>query len=210
MFNLEELIKTAGYLGLAGIVFAESGLLVGFFLPGDSLLFTAGILASQHYLNIWWLMPILFVAAVVGDSVGYAFGRKMGPKIFKKEDSLFFHKDHILKAQAFFNKHGGKTIIIARFVPVVRTFAPIVAGVGSMTYSRFIAFNIVGGFLWAVGLTFLGYAAGKSIPNIDAYIIPIVLGIIILSAMPPVIHVLRDANQRKAIIGKLKSIIFRS
>lgn len=202
--DLETLIKTAGYIGLFGIVFAESGLLIGFFLPGDSLLFTAGILASQHYFDIAMLCGVLFVAAVAGDNVGYAFGKRMGPRIFKKEDSLFFHKDHIQKAQQFFQKHGGKTIIIARFVPVVRTFAPIVAGVGHMEYKRFFAYNLLGGLLWAVGLVLLGYVAGKSIPNVDAYIIPIALVIIVLSALPGVVHLLRDAEQRAHVWNKLK------
>lgn len=202
--DLETLIKAAGYIGLCGIVFAESGLLIGFFLPGDSLLFTAGILASQHYFDIVVLCVVLFVAAVAGDNVGYAFGRRMGPRIFKREDSLFFHKDHIQKAQQFFHRHGGKTIIIARFVPVVRTFAPIVAGVGHMEYKRFFAYNVVGGFVWTVGLALLGYAAGKSIPNLDAYIIPIALVIIVLSALPGVVHLLRDAEQRAYLWNKVK------
>lgn len=204
MFNLESLIRTVGYVGLFGIVFAESGLLIGFFLPGDSLLFTAGILASQHYFNIYLLCALLFAAAVIGDSVGYAFGKRMGPRIFKKEDSIFFHKDHIVKAQDFFNKHGGKTIIVARFVPVVRTFAPIVAGVGHMRYSRFLLFNVVGGLLWAVGLTVLGYILGKSVPHIDAYIIPIALVIIVISAAPGVWHILKDAEKRQRILNHLK------
>lgn len=187
-FDLVELIKLAGYLGLFAIVFAESGLFFGFFLPGDSLLFTAGFLASQGYLNIFWLVPMLFVAAVLGDSVGYWFGKKVGPKIFKREDSLFFHKSYLEKARAYFEKYGPKTIIIARFIPAVRTFAPIFAGVGQMEYKKFLTYNIVGGFLWAVGLTVLGYLLGNTIPDVDKYIVPIVLGIIVLSVLPPIFH----------------------
>ena len=135
--DLISLIKTAGYLGLFFIVFAESGLFIGFFLPGDSLLFTAGFLASQGYLNIWILAPLMFVAAVLGDNFGYAFGKKVGPALFNKEDSFLFHKDHLVKANDFYAKHGPKTIVMARFLPIVRTFAPILAGVGKMEYKTF-------------------------------------------------------------------------
>lgn len=194
--DLAEIIRAAGYFGVWGMIFAESGLFIGFFLPGDSLLFTAGFLASQGFLNIWVLAIGSFVAAVVGDSVGYTFGRKVGPAIFNKEDSLLFHKDHIHTAQLFYEKHGGKTIILARFMPIVRTFAPILAGVGEMRYSTFLAFNVVGGFLWAVGVSVLGYFLGQTIPGVDKYLLPIILLIIVLSVAPGVIHVLRDANSR--------------
>lgn len=206
MFDLVELIKTAGIIGLAFIVFAESGLLIGFFLPGDSLLFTAGFLASQGILNIWLLLPILFVSAVLGDSVGYAFGKKVGPKIFTKEDSLFFHKDHLIRSQAFFERHGGKTIIIARFLPLVRTFAPILAGVGAMHYRSFLIYNVIGALLWAVGLTLGGYYLGKVVPNADHYLLPIIAGIIILSASPTLIHICRNKETRQRIIIQIKKI----
>src|SRR3989344_5579457 len=134
--DLESFIKTAGYLGLFFIVFAESGLFIGFFLPGDSLLFTAGFLASQGYLNIWILAPLIFFAAILGDNFGYAFGAKVGPALFTKEDSLLFHKDHLVKANNFYAKHGPKTVVMARFLPIVRTFAPILAGVGKMEYRQ--------------------------------------------------------------------------
>jgi len=202
MFDLIPLIKTAGYLGLFGIIFAESGLFFGFFLPGDSLLFTAGFLASQGFLNVYILAPLLFVAAVAGDSVGYAFGYRVGPKIFKKEDSIFFKKEYLVKAQEFFAKHGGKTIILARFVGIVRTFAPILAGVGKMHYRTFLAYNLIGGLLWAVGLTFLGYFLGRTIPNVDKYLLPIILGIIFVSFLPTIFHLLRDENLRKKLFGK--------
>ena len=203
MFDLIPLIKAAGYIGLFGIIFAESGLLIGFFLPGDSLIFTAGFLASQGFLNIYLLAGLLFIAAVVGDSVGYAFGYRLGPKIFKKEDSFFFNKENLVKAQNFFIKHGGKTIILARFILVVRTFAPILAGVGRMHYKTFIAYNIVGGFLWAVGLSFLGYFLGRTIPGVDKYLLPIILFIIFVSILPNVIHILRDEKIRNKLFGKL-------
>src|SRR3990167_4377739 len=154
--DLIELIKAAGYLGVFGIVFLESGLMVVFFFPGDSLLFTAGFLASQGYLDIKILIAGCFVAAVAGDSIGYYIGAKLGPMVFKKEDSIFFHKKHLEKAQAFYDKHGGKTIILARFMPIIRAFAPVVAGAGKMDYKRFVFFNLIGGILWAVGITLAG------------------------------------------------------
>lgn len=198
MFGIDliELLKVAGYTGIFAIVFAESGLLIGFFLPGDSLLFTAGFLASQGFFDIRVLALLCFVAAVVGDSVGYAFGFRVGRKIFNREESLLFHKDHLLRAEKFYQKHGGKTIILARFMPVIRTFAPIVAGVGNMTYSKFLMFNVVGGFLWAVGLTVLGYFLGAVIPDVDRYLLPIVVGIIVLSILPSAIHILKNKEDR--------------
>lgn len=201
MFDLVTLIKTVGYLGIFGIIFAESGLFFGFFFPGDSLLFTAGFLASQGYLNIWPLVILCFVAAVTGDSVGYAFGRRVGPRIFSREDSLLFHKDHLKRAQKFYEVHGGKTIILARFMPVVRTFAPIVAGVGQMRYGRFLAYNVVGGLVWGVGLPLAGYFLGQNVPGIDQYLVPIILGIIIFSVLPSAIHILRDPRQRQNIVS---------
>lgn len=198
-----DIIKTVGYIGVAGIVFAESGLLIGFFLPGDSLLFTAGILASQGYFDIYWLCVILFFAATIGDSVGYTFGYRLGPKIFTKEDSLFFKKEYITKTQSFYDRHGGKTLIIARFVPVVRTFAPVMAGVGKMSYKHFLSYNIIGALLWAVGLTLLGYFLGQTVPNVEKYVVPGIVIIILLSISPGFYHVLKTKESR----AKLWSII---
>ncbi|OQA03776.1 MAG: Inner membrane protein YqjA [bacterium ADurb.Bin400] len=193
--GLISLIKSVGYLGLFSIVFAESGLLVGAFLPGDSLLFTAGFLASQGYLNVWLLIVVLFIAAVLGDSVGYTFGRRVGRRIFRREDSLLFHKSNLEKAEAFYEKHGAITIVLARFITIVRTFAPIVAGVGKMNYSIFLMYNVVGGFLWTVSLTMAGYYLGKVIPNIDTYLLPIIALIVLISVLPPAIHVLKENRQ---------------
>lgn len=187
-----KILESFGYLGLVSIIFAESGLLVGFFLPGDSILFTAGFLASQGFFNIWLLAPITFIAAVLGDSVGYAFGQKVGKKLFQKEDSVFFHKKHLIRAQKFYEKHGGKTITIARFLPVVRTFAPIVAGMSDMQYKKFLAYNILGGFLWAVCIPFAGYFLGSLIPGVDKYLLPIITVIIIASVAPSVIHIIKE------------------
>lgn len=189
--NLIDTIQALGYAGVALIVFAESGLFFGFFLPGDSLLFTAGLLASQGFFNIYVLGFFLAVSAIVGDSVGYWFGKKVGPAIFNKEDSFFFHKNHIQKAEAFYIKYGPKAIVLGRFIPIVRTFVPIVAGVGKMKYNLFLRYNIVGGIIWSVGLTSIGYILGTRIPNIDTYLLPIVLVIIAVSFIPVVIEVVR-------------------
>lgn len=209
MFNLISLIKTAGYLGLFGIVFAESGLFIGFLFPGDSLLFTAGFLASRGFFNIWILMGLVFIGAILGDSVGYAFGYKIGPMIFKRENSLFFHKDNLEHARFFYEKYGGKTIILARFMPGVRTFAPILAGVGKMNYSTFLSFNLIGGFLWGAGLPWLGYYLGNSIPDIDKYLVFVVLAIIILSVAPTLWHILKDPKHRAKIWDIIKIKILK-
>lgn len=187
----EKLLVTFGTIGLFAIVFAESGLLFGFFLPGDSLLFTAGLLASQGKLSLPVILVGCFVCAVTGDQVGYAFGNRVGPALFRRPDSRFFKRAHLDKAQAFFDRHGSKTIVLARFVPVARTFVPIVAGVGSMTYRTFMTFNILGGFLWAVGVTLIGYILGQTIPNIDKYLLPAIAVIVVLSAIPVGIELLK-------------------
>jgi len=195
-FDLATFILAAGYIGLFAVVFAESGLFLGFFLPGDSLIFTAGFLASQGYFSIIILVAIFFAGAVLGDSFGYAFGKKTGPKLFTRENSLLFKKSHLEKARIFYETHGGKTIILARFMPIIRTFAPILAGVGMMKYSVFLSYNIIGGALWAIGVSSAGYLLGSLIPNVDKYIIPIVILIIIASILPPIIHVLRNKEYK--------------
>lgn len=206
MLSLLEILPLIGYAGIAAIVFAESGLLIGFFLPGDSLLFTAGFLASQGIFNIWWLCLLCFVAAVLGDSTGYWFGHRVGRKIFRREDSLLFHRHNLERAEQFYAKHGGKTIILARFMPVIRTFAPILAGVGNMTYPQFIAYNLVGGLAWGVGVPLAGYYLGSLIPDIDRYLIPIILGIIILSVLPTAIHMLKNKEDRQRLAASLKGL----
>ena len=203
-FDLVELIKTAGYLGVFLIVFLESGLLVGFFFPGDSLLFTAGFLASQGFFDIKILIAGCFIAAVLGDSIGYYIGSKLGPKIFTKDNSIFFHKKHLERAQRFYDKHGGKTIILARFIPVIRAFAPVVAGVGTMNYKKFVTYNLVGGILWAIGVTLAGFYLGSLIPNVDKYLLPIVGLIIVVSVLPALHHMLVDAEIRASIMNRFK------
>jgi membrane-associated protein len=202
--DLVTLIKAAGYLGLFVIIFSESGLLIGFFLPGDSLLFTAGFLASQGFLNIVWLIAITFLGAIVGDSVGYAFGKKIGPRVFSREDSLFFHKDHLDRARRFYERHGGKTIILARFMPVVRTFAPILAGVGKMQYKIFLTYNVIGGALWAIGVTLLGYGLGNTVPNADRYLLPIITLIIALSVIPSLIPFIKNKDERTQLLALIR------
>lgn len=203
-FDLAEIIKTVGYLGVFSIVFAESGLLFGFFLPGDSLLFTAGFLASQGYFNIAVLMALCVIAAITGDSVGYFFGKRVGKKLFEREDSRFFKKKHLLKAHEFYELHGGKTIILARFIPIVRTFAPIVAGSAEMTYSKFLMFNVVGGILWAAGLTAMGFALGHIIPDPDKYLLPIIVLIVLVSIAPAAFHALKDPETRAGLLKMIK------
>jgi len=203
--DLITFIKTIGYFGLFVVIFAESGLLIGFFLPGDSLLFTAGFLASQGFLNIWVLLAGTFLGAVLGDNFGYTFGRRLGPKIFSKDDSLFFHKDHIEKAKEFYAKYGGKALILARFLPVVRTFTPILAGVGQMRYKTFFFYNFTGGMIWTIGLTGLGFFLGNVVPNIDRYLIPIIFVIIFSSMLPTIFHILKNKELRDKIINFFKN-----
>jgi membrane-associated protein len=197
--DLGGLIQAIGYVGVTLIVFAESGLLIGFFLPGDSLLITAGLLASQGYFSFPLLAVLAVVGAVVGDSVGYVFGRRLGPRVFTRDDSFLFRRSHVQAASAFYEKHGGKTIILARFMPIVRTFAPIVAGVSGMSYRRFFAYNVIGGVLWGGGIVALGYYLGTLVPGIDRYILLVIAVILLASVLPPVIHVLRDPGQRAAL-----------
>lgn len=189
------IIKTLGLLGVVAIVFAESGLFFGFFLPGDSLLFTAGFLASQDLISIWWLLILCSIAAIVGDNVGYYFGKKTGPIIFQKEDSLFFHKKHIERASDFYKKYGKKTIFFARFIPIIRTFVPIVAGVASMDYKIFMKYNLIGGFVWTWGMLGIGYLLGNVLPNVEKYLTLIIILIVLTSFIPPIIEFFKQ-NKR--------------
>ena len=196
LYQFPELIRWGGYTALVAIVFAETGLLAGFFLPGDSLLVTAGLLAAAGgNLQIGRLMALLSLAAIAGDSVGYAIGYHLGPRIFRREDSRFFHRAHLLRAQRFYEKYGTKTIILARFVPIVRTFAPTLAGVGKMRYRTFLTFNVVGGVGWVCSMTLTGYLLGRSIPNVERYVHWIVLAVIVLSFLP----ILRNMRPRNPL-----------
>jgi membrane-associated protein len=208
--NLEDVIGAIGLAGIAAIIFAESGLLIGFFLPGDTLLFTAGLLAHEGVIgtNVHLMIGILWVAAVLGDNVGYMFGKRVGPRIFSKKDSILFHQDNLQRAEQFYERFGPVTIIIARFVPVVRTFAPIVAGVGKMQYRRFLAFNILGGLLWTAGITYVGYFGGSFLEargvEIDHLILPIVGLAMAVTLISPLYHILREPSARRILMQKLR------
>ncbi|MFA6524566.1 MAG: VTT domain-containing protein [Candidatus Paceibacterota bacterium] len=196
-FEILPLIKAIGIIGVFLFIFAESGLFFGFFLPGDSLLFTAGILASAGYFNVGLLFLGSFICAILGDSFGYYFGKKIGPKIFSKPDSFFWSKNNLDKTAKFFERYGDKAITLARFVPIVRTFTPIMAGVGQMNYKKFIFWNILGGFLWTGSMTFGGYFLGSYIKDVDKYILPIVLVIIFISVAPIALQFWREARKHK-------------
>lgn len=202
--DLPALVQWAGYVGLSIIIFAETGLLVGFFLPGDSLLVTAGLLASQGYINVYLLGVVLTIAAIVGDSTGYAIGHAAGPRLFTRDDSLLFKKKHLLAAADFYNKHGGKTIIIARFMPLARTFVPVVAGAAAMSYRRFWIFNAVGAISWVWSMLLIGYVLGRYVPGVASRIDVVILVVILLSFLPAVIHWLRRrAAARAARAGEV-------
>jgi membrane-associated protein len=195
----DYLIQTFGLIGILTIVFAESGLLIGFFLPGDSLLFTTGLLvATDQYLHypLWLVCVLIVIAAVLGDQVGYLFGRKVGPALFKRPDSRFFKQENVEKAHEFFEKHGPKSLVLARFVPIVRTFTPIIAGVSRMNYRSFITFNVIGGVLWGAGVTLLGAALGQ-VEFVHQNIEGILVGIVLLSVLPIVIEYLRARGKSK-------------
>lgn len=203
--ELTDFIRVAGLLGITFVIFAESGLLIGFFLPGDTLLFTSGFLVSAGIfkIDIHLLVLALFLAATLGDSVGYAFGNKVGRKLYKRPDSRLFKKSHLEAAEKFYTKYGAKTIIAARFIPAVRTFAPIVAGASKMRYQTFLLFNIIGALIWAVGITYLGYYLGGWFESmglqVDQVLLPTLVVILLISMLPAIIHLARNPQQLKAI-----------
>ncbi len=199
VYDVEALIRLGGLTALIAIVFVETGLFVGFFLPGDSLLVTAGLFAASGHLELWSLFLFVSLAAIVGDTVGYAIGASTGPKIFTRENSLFFHKKHLITTKEFYDRYGGITIIIARFMPIVRTFAPLVAGVGGMQYSRFALYNVMGGVGWVVSMTSIGYFLGKTIPDIDRYIHVVIAAVILLSLIPGIVAFLRSRRRARTL-----------
>ena len=188
------IIQTGGYLGIAILIFAESGVLLGIFFPGDSLLFAAGLLSAGGFFSLIPLVLIVAVSAILGDSAGYWFGTKVGTNLFKRPDSRFFKQEYVTRTQKFFATYGGRAIILARFVPIVRTIAPILAGVGTMTYRKFLSYNVIGGFAWGAGMVTLGYFLGSIIPNSEQYVFPLSLVIIILSFFPIIINYFRTKN----------------
>lgn len=205
--NIDKVILGSGLIAIGATVFAESGLLIGFFLPGDTLLLGAGILASQGTLPIGWLLLTVIVSAIVGDNVGYSIGRRTGKRLMNRKDGILFRKEHIERAEKFYQDHGGKTIVLARFVPVVRTFAPMVAGMGKMPRKRFMTFNVIGGVLWGGGITLLGYWLGNKIPWIEEYISPIILGIVGISLLASIAHLFKSADTRALLRQKIKLIL---
>ena len=194
--SLEALVRWGGYVLLVAIVFTETGLLIGLFLPGDSLLLTAGLLAAAGVLNVWWLNVLLIVAAITGDSVGYAIGARIGPRLFTREKSRFFNPRHVQRTREFYARHGAKTIVIARFVPIIRTFAPVVAGVGEMAYPRFLFYNVAGGIGWVLSMTGAGYLLGSAVPNIDRHIHFVVIVVVVLSVIPIGLELLRERRRQ--------------
>ena len=194
--DVRGLVQAGGYIGLAIIVFVETGLMVGFFLPGDSLLVTAGLFAAKGDLNIVVLNLLLMSCAILGDATGYYIGKKLGPALFRKEDSLLFKKKHLIATHEFYERHGGKTIIIARFVPIIRTFAPVVAGMAGMSYRRFATFNIIGGVGWVFSMTMLGYGLVTVFPATEQHIEKVIIIVIFLSLLPGIIEFLRARARR--------------
>jgi membrane-associated protein len=199
VYNVPELVRIGGLIGLIVIVFAETGLMVGFFLPGDSLLMTAGIFAARGDLDILTLNISLILAAIAGDATGYWIGLRAGRSLFNRPNSLLFRREHLLKTQAFYEKHGGKTIVIARFLPILRTFAPVVAGMAAMTYRRFAIFNIAGGIAWVLSMTLAGYFLAQAVPDIDRYLHLLIAAVIGLSLLPGFIAWLQDRRSKRAV-----------
>lgn len=202
LLDVHFLVQTFGLPGVTAVIFAETGLMLGFFLPGDSLLLTAGVFAAKGDLSIVTLCILTFFAATIGNIVGYFFGQRVGKRLFKREDSLFFHKRNIEAAQMFYKKYGGKAIILARFMPIIRTFAPIVAGVGDMELTQFVIYSVIGSLLWAVGVALVGYYLGSLIP--DKYFEPVILLVIIVSLIPAFYHALKSKETRESLLGLLR------
>ncbi len=192
IYDVEAVVRVGGLALIVTIVFVETGLMVGFFLPGDSLLVTAGLFAARGDLNMWTLNVLVALAAIAGDTVGYGIGARVGPRLFTREDSLFFNKKHLNTTREFYERHGPFTIVIARFIPIVRTFAPVVAGVGTMSYPRFLSYNVFGGIGWVVSMTCIGYFLGKAVPNIDRHIHIVIVIVIFLSLLPGIIKFARE------------------
>lgn len=205
LYDVRGLIEWGGLLLVCGIVFVETGLFMGFFLPGDSLLVTAGIFASSGHLNLFWLLALVTLCAITGDQLGYFIGRKAGPSLFKREDSRFFKKRHLERAHAFYEKYGGKTVILARFVPIVRTFCPPVAGAARMSYPEYLAYDVAGGVLWVWGMVLIGFTLGSAIPNVDKKLHYVIGAVILLSFMPILYHAVKIRMQKSS--GAPESVV---
>ena len=199
MFDVTQIVQTGGLLLIGLIIYAESGMMVGFFFPGDTLLLSAGILAAAGQLSIVWAIIVIALAAIAGDNTGYHLGRKLGPRLFKKKDGVIFRHDYIMKAESFYEKYGTKTMLIAHFVPIVRSFAPVTAGAGKMNYKQFVIFDAIGDIVWAISVTLFGYFVGSKIPGIQKYIEPLLLGIVLVTLVPTVYHALKDPKIRASL-----------
>lgn len=204
MFNVTDIIQTGGLLLIALIIFAESGMMVGFFFPGDTLLFSAGILAAAGKLDLPLTIAVIAAAAILGDNIGYHIGRKLGPRLFSKPDGVIFRKQYIDQAEIFYGKYGSKTMLVAHFVPVVRTFAPVTAGAGKMPYKLFVLFDAIGDIAWAVLVTCLGFYLGSRVPGVEKYIEPVLILIVIIFLAPTLFHVFRDPKIRAALMRRGK------
>jgi membrane-associated protein len=204
MFDVTHIIEAGGLLVIAAIIFAESGIMVGVLLPGDTLLLSAGVLAATGKLDIVTTTTVICLAAVAGDNLGYEIGKRLGPRLFRKKDGIIFRKDYIDKAEVFYEKYGSKTMLVAHYIPIVRSFAPVTAGASKMNRKLFIIYNAIGDITWGVSITLFGYYVGSRIPGIDKYIEPLLLGIIALFLLPTIYHVLKDPKIRGAIVSKFK------
>jgi membrane-associated protein len=199
MFDVTHIVEAGGLLLIALIIFAESGMMVGFFFPGDTLLFSAGILAAGGKLPIIWTLLVIAGAAILGDNIGYQIGRSLGPRLFRKKDGLIFRHDHIMRAEKFYEKYGSKTMLVAHFIPVVRTFAPVTAGAGKMPRGKFMLFDAIGDTAWAFSITLLGYFVGSRIPGIEKLIEPVLIVIVIIFLAPTLYHIFKDGKLRGAL-----------
>lgn len=203
-FDPNEIIKSGGLALIAFMVFAESGLLFGFFFPGDTLLIASGILAAGGAFNIVTLISVVVISAILGGLSGYVIGLKAGPKLFVKKDGIVFRAEYVEKSEDFYERHGGKTIMLARFIPIIRTFAPVVAGVGKMNQAKFMVYNIIGSTIWAVSVTMLAYYFGQRIPNLDKFILPLVVAAAVFTFSPTLYHILKDPQTRRKLADKFK------
>jgi len=204
MFDVTHILQTGGYVLIAAIIFAESGMMVGFFFPGDTLLFSAGILAASGKLSIAGVLVVIAIAAILGDNVGYQIGKSLGRRLFRKPDGVIFRKEYIDRAEKFYEKYGSKTMLLAHFVPVVRSFAPVTAGAGNMPRKLFILFDAIGDIAWTLLVTLLGYYVGSKIPHVERYIEPVLILVVLVFLAPTIYHLLRDPKIRSAIVAKLR------
>lgn len=204
MFDVNHLVEAGGLFVIAAIIFAESGMMVGFFFPGDTLLFSAGIFAATGKLSIAAIITVACLAAIAGDNVGYQIGRSLGPRLFRKKDGLIFRHDYIMRAEKFYEVYGSKTMLLAHFIPIVRTFAAVTAGAGKMNRAKFAFFDAIGDCAWAIAITLLGYYAGRHIPNVEQYVMPVLALVIIVSFGPALYHAFKDPKIRAAVLHKFR------